>query len=371
MKQAALTHLDIHLRALSKGATLSDASAYNIQFDGNRPIFIDHLSLRPYREGQFWQGHRQFCYQFLNPLLLRAKVGVPHNAFYRGSPEGLPSANLNRMLPWRARLDPRVFSHVTLLARFEKTAAKLGNAGVAQAVKGRRLPKQAFERMLKSSRDLIEGLNPHDKGRTAWSDYADANSYSTDEARKKHAFVSEFAQKTEPAMLWDIGCNTGDYSYTALKAGAHLVIGFENDPSALERAFHRSRSDHLRFLPLYLDAADPSPAQGWNQQERMGLAQRRSASAIFALAVIHHICIGRNVPLPEALSWLVGLAPQGVIEFVPKRDSMVQELLRLRDDVFPDYNEPVFDATMAKLARMVRSEVITDNGRRLVWYDRS
>jgi len=122
---------------------------------------------------------------------------------------------------------------------------------------------------------------------------------------------------------------------------------------------------------LYLDAADPSPAQGWNQQERMGLAQRRSASAIFALAVIHHICIGRNVPLPEALSWLVGLAPQGVIEFVPKRDSMVQELLRLRDDVFPDYNEPVFDATMAKLARMVRSEVITDNGRRLVWYDRS
>ena len=88
LKSAALLHLDIHLSVLESDITLSDASAYNIQFQsGASPIFIDRLSFRRYREGEFWVGHRQFCEQFLNPLLLRALVGVPHNAWYRGNLE--------------------------------------------------------------------------------------------------------------------------------------------------------------------------------------------------------------------------------------------------------------------------------------------
>src|SRR3546814_5774217 len=79
LKVAALTHLKIHLRALDHGVTLSDASAYNIQFDGPRPVFIDVLSFRRYREGEFWTGHRQFCEQFLNPLLMRALCGIPRS----------------------------------------------------------------------------------------------------------------------------------------------------------------------------------------------------------------------------------------------------------------------------------------------------
>ena len=43
------------------GFTLSDATAYNIQFAGSAPVFIDHLSFRPYREGEIWAAHRQFC----------------------------------------------------------------------------------------------------------------------------------------------------------------------------------------------------------------------------------------------------------------------------------------------------------------------
>src|SRR3546814_6551581 len=81
LKAAALLHLDLHLAALEHGMTLSDASAYNVQFLGPRPLFVDLLSLRRYREGEFWDGHSQFCHQFLNPLLLRALLGVPHNAW--------------------------------------------------------------------------------------------------------------------------------------------------------------------------------------------------------------------------------------------------------------------------------------------------
>ena len=37
----------------------------------------------------------------------------------------------------------------------------------------------------------------------------------------------------------------------------------------------------------------------------MGLAGRGNADALLALAFIHHIAIGRNVPLDMATDWLV------------------------------------------------------------------
>ena len=42
-KAAALFHLDLQLDLLAQGFTLSDATAYNVQFKGPTPIFIDHL----------------------------------------------------------------------------------------------------------------------------------------------------------------------------------------------------------------------------------------------------------------------------------------------------------------------------------------
>src|SRR5688500_19315130 len=54
LKAAALLTLDVHIEALEHGVTLSDASAYNVQFVGSRPLFIDYLSFRKYRDGEFW-----------------------------------------------------------------------------------------------------------------------------------------------------------------------------------------------------------------------------------------------------------------------------------------------------------------------------
>jgi predicted RNA methylase len=71
-------------------------------------------------------------------------------------------------------------------------------------------------------------------------------------------------------MLWDLGCNTGDFSMTALDGGAGYVVGWDNDLGALDIAFARSREAGTRFTPLYGDACDPTPAQGWAEQERAG-----------------------------------------------------------------------------------------------------
>lgn len=371
LKEAALFHLEIQIEGLSRGVALSDASAYNVQFDGARPIFIDHLSFRRYREGEFWLGHRQFCEQFLNPLLLRALFGTQHNSWFRGTLEGIPASALAPLLRWRHRLSPRLLAHLVLPARFEKGVLGLSNREVGQTVKQARLKPAAYRNMLVSLRDWIEGMRPRDQGKgSVWSDYADSHSYSSKEVERKAAFVRHYASRVRPRVIWDIGCNTGDYSVAALEAGAGRSIGFEYDRGALEKAFMRARDQRLPFLPLFLDAANPSPAQGWGQVERFGLAERRNAQGVLALAVIHHLCIGRNVPLEAAVDWLVGLAPTGVIEYVPKQDPMVRELLELREDVFDDYSNAAFDQALAKRARVVADEVVTEHGRRLVWFER-
>jgi ribosomal protein L11 methylase PrmA len=374
LKAAALLHLDIHLKALEFGCTLLDASAYNVQFQGPRPIFIDHLSFRPYTDGDLWIGHSQFCDQFLAPLLLRAVVGVAPNAWFRGAQEGVPAAELAALLPWWRRWRPRTAIHITMPAAFERRArrrptAAASTTGASKA--GRRLPKSGLVHMLNGLRRWIGGLEPRDGDASLWSDYDKTHSYASEEESRKMAFVERFVGAARPTSVWDVGCNTGVYSALALSAGAGRVIGFEFDHGALDKAFARATDQGLDFLPLYMDAANPSPSQGWNQEERPGLAERGPADGLIALAVLHHLCIGRNIPLPAAVDWLVGLAPTGVIEFVPKTDPMVQVMLAGRQDVFDKYDADAFESAVAARARIGARETVTDNGRLLVTYDRS
>jgi ribosomal protein L11 methylase PrmA len=368
LKDAALLHLDVHLRCLERGVTLSDASAYNIQFRGPQPVFIDTLSFRPYRDGEIWTAHRQFCDQFLNPLLLRALLGIPHNAWYRGSMEGIPVDHLANALPLRAKLSPNVLKHVVLHALLERSSRAQRPAG---EIRQMRLPLEAFRAMLRGLRDWLSRLEPKDGGKSVWRDYAEVNSYSSDETRRKAEFVRRFAAATRPAQLWDLGCNTGEYSRAALQAGARLCIGFDFDLGALERAYLRARAEGLNLLPLHLDATNPSPSQGWAQHERKGMQERGPADAVLALAFVHHLAVAKNVPLDYVVDWLVGLARAGVIEFVPKDDPMVGELLRLRQDIFADYSEQAFEQALAARARIRRVEQVSATGRKLYWFERA
>jgi hypothetical protein len=86
---------------------------------------------------------------------------------------------------------------------------------------------------------------------------------------------------------------------------------------------------------------------------------------VLALAVIHHLAIGRNVPLTAVIDWIIDLAPFGVIEFVPKSDPMVELMLRLRKDVFDDYHEAAFLEAVRRRAD-VTSEARADSSNRLL-----
>ena len=370
LKAAALLHLRMHLRALAHGVTLKDATAYNVQFKGAQPVFIDLLSFTPYSEGTIWEGHRQFCEQFLNPLILRALLGVPHNAWCRGSMEGIDSGELSRLLPFRRKLDPKVLMHVTLLSRLQALGAGDREATLETMSAAPVLPRDRFVRMLEKLEGWIEGLKPADIGKTVWADYESDNIYDSDERAVKHDFIARMAAEHRPALLWDIGCNTGEFSQTALKAGAGYVVGFDFDQNALDSAYARSADKALPLLPLFLDAANPSPNQGWNERERGGYSSRICADCTLGLALVHHLAIGKNIPLRSVVHWLMDTAPLGVLEFVPKDDSMVRQMLALREDIFPDYTAENFEAYLKEKGEIIGKQQTSKSGRCLYLYQR-
>jgi len=368
LKAAALLHLDVQLRALRKNVSLTDASAYNVQFDGPNPIFIDSLSFRRYQDGEFWDGHRQFCEQFVNPLLLRSVVGVPHNAWFRGSLEGITATELSQVLPWQSRLSWNTLTNVFMQAQLQRSASSSRNA--LKTVRTKTLPKLGFEQMLRGLRRWIVGMVPKSDGKSEWRDYTFDNSYTDGEVSKKRQFVADFVAAAKPGLIFDLGCNTGDYSALALKSGAQVGVGFDLDHGALDYAYDRARRESLNFLPLHLDAANPSPEQGWLQAERQGVARRASGHAVLALALVHHLVIARNIPLDGVLDWITGIAPRGVIEFVPKADPMVQRLLQLRQDLFDDYGQENFESLLAASGHIVKSQAVSSSGRTLYCYER-
>jgi hypothetical protein len=148
-----------------------------------------------------------------------------------------------------------------------------------------------------------------------------------------------------------------------------LSIIFDSDIDSLEKTFAGAKSG-APILPLLLGIANPSLQQGWKQRERAGLNERSRPDGLIALAVIHHLVIGRNLPLQEVVRWLVDAAPEGIIEFVPKSAPMIVEMLFEREDVFVDYDEQHFLRYLGENAKVTGSARLPDNGRFIVSYTR-
>lgn len=326
LKDAALLTLDIARRALEHGMVLKDASAYNVQFRQGRPIFIDTLSFEAYQEGEPWVAYRQFCAHFLAPLAVMALVDVRLNALLRTSIDGLPLDLTSDLLPGMTKLKPGLAMHLHIHGKASKMAA-------TEEVKKASISKTAVLATLDSLRGTIDGLRWEVKG-TQWADYYSDTNYSDAAMAEKKRLVRSFLEASGAKSCWDLGANTGEFSRIAAELGMNTVA-WDVDPGAVERAYVAKIPG---VLPLLQDLTNPSPNLGWAGGERDSLDARGPADVILALALVHHLAIGNNVPLGDVAAYFARLGKSAIVEFVPKEDSQVRRLLASRRDVFPSYD---------------------------------
>ena len=367
LQDAALLQIDLLLAALDEGMTLKDATPFNIQWIGTRPVFIDIGSFTAAAPGEPWAGYRQFCEMFLYPLFLQAYKDVPFHPWLRGSLEGVEAGHINRLMSARDRLRPGVFPHVYLLSKFQARYASTPR-NVRKDLRAAGFTAALITHNVRRMRHLVARLTWR-RARSTWSEYADGNTYDqTDRARKKQ-FVLRAARSAPRACVWDLGCNTGEYS-RAVRACADRVIAVDADHLAIERLYRALKGEQdSTILPLVGNLTDPSPGLGWRHQERQTLEARSRPDLILALALIHHLSIERNVPLPELVAWFASFEADVVIEFVAPQDAMVAQLVRNREALARGYTQDRFEACVAEHFVIAATERL-QSGTRTMYYVR-
>lgn len=362
LKEAALATLSIQRRALKAGMTLKDASAYNIQLVNGKAALIDSLSFDIYHEGEPWVAYRQFCQHFLAPLALMAHMDVRLNQLLRVYIDGVPLDLASRLLPFRSRLNFGLLTHLHLHARLQKQSANptnqpKGSSGI--------MTKQAMLGLIENLESTVKKLNWKPAG-TEWGDYYNITNYSDAAFQHKQKLVSGWVSKVEPKMVWDLGANDGTFSRLASDNGI-LAISFDIDPAAVEQNYRQIKEkSEKNIIPLVLDLTNPSPAIGWHNRERDALLDRAPADMVLALALIHHLAISNNVPLPQLADFFADTGKWLVIEFVPKSDTQVQKLLTSRKDIFPNYTRESFEDAFAEQFE-IREKVAVEESERFLY----
>ena len=367
LKDAALLQLDLLLSSLEHDLVLKDATPYNVQFKGARPVFVDVGSFERMREGEPWVGYRQFCMLYLYPLLLQSAKDVPFHPWLRGSIDGITPTQMRNVMSFRDRFRKGVFTNVFLHAKLEARYADRPDQ-VKREVK-RVFKKELFVANVRKMRKLVDGLewNPPEG---VWTAYGERNSYTDDDARRKDEFVREVAKSRDWNLVWDIGANNGRYSRIAAE-GAKTVIAVDADQGPVELLYRDLRNEsNEQILTLAMNLADPSPGLGWRGLERKSLPDRGKPDLVLALALIHHVAIAANVPVKEFVDWLASLGSALVIEFPTREDPMVKKLLApKRDGLHPDYELGFFERTLNEAFEVERSERI-ESGTRVLYYAR-
>jgi len=349
LQDAAALHIALLLDALGEGMTMQDGYAYNLQFRGAAPVFIDIGSFETYAGGP-WPGYRQFCQTFLFPLLLQAHKNFSFRPLLRGQVNGIEPAQVRGLMGGRDLARAGVLKHVALHNTVDARNAGKGEGSRATADQ---LRASGFSDAVAAAAannigTLVRKLR-WKPGDSHWTTYQQTSTYTDAERDQKKTFVRDALSPRRAGLLLDLGCNDGTFSLLA-QDHADYVVALDNDEQTIDLMYRRLRAEgNTKILPLVIDLTDPSPAIGWRSRERPSFLERAEPDAVLALALVHHLAIGANIPLPEVVSWLRSLGGHLVVEFVGPEDPMSRRLLSNKPaGLFPDYRLEVFETLLAE-----------------------
>ncbi len=367
LRDAALLQLELLDAALGEDFALKDASAYNVQWQGARPVFIDVASFEKWTPGDPWVGYLQFCQLFLYPLFLTAYRDLPFQPWLRGSIDGISPEDCDRILGGRARFRAGVLTHVYLQAKLQAASGD-SDKSLRSDLRQAGFRKEMIVHNVRRLKKIVDKLAWR-RTSSQWAGYAEENTYDRENHELKKGFVQQAAAQRRWRLAWDLGANTGTFSRLVAEH-ADYVVAFDVDQLAVDRLYRELKDNGPdNVLPLVANLADASPGLGWRHRERKALTDRGHPDLVLALALIHHLVITANIPLPEFVAWLAGLGSHLLIEFVTKDDPMVAKLLRNKEDIYHDYEVPVFEECLGQHFEILRRQPVQD-GKRLLYFAR-
>ncbi|WP_296686375.1 hypothetical protein [Flavobacterium sp.] len=356
-KEAAILTLKINQLALEYGMILKDASMFNVQFIGCKPIFIDLASFEIYEQDTPWKAYYQFCKHFYGPLFLAAKKNCILPKLLQYFIDGIPLKEVVSLCNWNDFLDSGAFLHLYLHAKRE---GKITNHS-----KEKKVAQKQLSNIITHLASSIENLVLKQK-QTVWDDYNQNNNYNIESQQHKVKIIKGFLDQIDGNKALDIGANDGLYSQLLADKGMYTLV-VDIDELAVDRAF---KSKHNLIHPLQMNLVNPTPAIGWNNIERKSFWERCQVDVIQALAIVHHLVITHDISFEEIAKKLAQHTQYLIIEFVDPKDSQSQILLQNRPHHKLIYNQINFEIGFNNYFTLIDKKNIFGTKRELFCYER-
>jgi len=365
LKEAALVTLEIQKLALKYGMTLKDASAYNIQFQGGKPVLIDTTSFEKHTKGAPWTAYRQFCEHFYAPLVLMAKKDLRLGQLQTGFLDGIPLDLAVSLLPKKAFLEKEILMHLYFHSLSLKNSADRVLAG-----KTAKISIGSAGLIIDSLKKGIEKLKVPRK-QSYWKDYYEFSNYTENSFSSKKREVEKILKAIKPNTVLDIGANTGVFSKIAAKY-SKSVVSTDYDPVVMQENYRLlGVSERSKVLPLIVDIMNPPPGLGWQNAERTPFLERIKPDCVMALAVVHHLVISNNLNFKMLAEFFQKTTQKyALVEFVDVADSQIKDLFAQRG-IREDYTIASFEKEFSKKFKLIHKVRLMRSQRYLYLYARS
>lgn len=142
------------------------------------------------------------------------------------------------------------------------------------------------------------------------------------------------------------------------------MVATDSDSRTVSKLYSEvSRAGIRNILPLVIDVANPSPAIGFRNNERAAFHERIKTRLVIALALIHHLVISRNLSLVSLAAYFADISQILIIEWIPKDDEKIKQMLSGRKDIFNDYTNEKFEEYFSLHFNFLKKNILAGTGR--------
>jgi hypothetical protein len=243
-------------------------------------------------------------------------------------------------------------SHVRPLPSSPGSAARTG------------FSKTKLGNLIEHLQNLINRLTITDTKNPAWANYYSETILGKGYLESKERLFRQYLHGIEFNSALDLGCNNGWFSKILAEKGAP-VLAVDSDWQCVNSLYTYTRENkQANILPLCVDLSNPTPASGFRNAERASFTDRARAGLVIALALLHHLSLGKNIPLPLIAAWLNELTTDYlIIEFIPLSDEKAQQLIARKETPPAGYAIDHFELAFSRHFRIEKKDLIPGTDR--------
>jgi len=341
---AGIFTLELQKELMNSGHSLKDASFFNIQFENNRIIFLDLLSLKCSNNYYPWIPYGQFLRHFVYPSTLLKYGKINNLKFLWNYVDGVDPIFAGNLLPSYSMLNLFEFFHYAIAAHIKKDSQE----SINDALPEKRNSQIKLANLLDWNISYLGKIKSKLKRRNSyWADYYKRdvpNEYFNRKSELLRQFLKSIPNE---GRVLDLGSNIGEYSLIFLDYYNELIC-LEKDTVCCE-VMNANLSASVpygngkKWHVINADITRPDPDIGWMNKERKSLLSRIKSELVSALGLIHHIYFTESIDFYRQVELFDSLSTNYLLtEFISSDDEKVKIISRNNPSRLSDYGRESF-----------------------------